>query len=450
MNTERTLLVADDNPDHRRFYRQALTPYGNVVEATNGQEALESVMQKRPDLIVLDYMMPGMSGADVLQNLRQNVTTKNLPVIVVTGVSDKESVLKLLQSGASDYVVKPVTPGKLRERVQRLLAPLDSNGGAPGAAQAPPRPPVETTKLAQDEDLLWGRRQAPAVSVEAQPPASSAVIKPARPEVPVGERILEVFTTPPNGIAELGRGQDFKDLLLADPRMSVQFVKYVNSGAFSKLDRCNDAARGAEILGPTRVAQFAVTMEMRRAWPAVPTGRLNRTRLLRHSVQTALACVQLSEIMGFCDEMYFFAGLFHDVGKIALETADPDRYRQMLEYAATQKLSELEAEQEVFGIGHPEAGGIVLTAWGVPTQIVTGAAEHEASPQGIAGHLCFLANRLAHHVDSQAAMIKKFVQEVPSDTLNALGLDEGQIIRAASLLKTAELVAIALSNHSEP
>ncbi|MGE0550517.1 MAG: response regulator [Kofleriaceae bacterium] len=117
-----TLLVVDDVDDNRDLLSRRLRRVGfNVVVAANGPDALAMLAAKRIDLVILDVMMPGMSGIDVLKAIRDNAALANVAVIMVTARAESEQVVEALDAGANDYVTKPIDFPVLQARVQVAL-----------------------------------------------------------------------------------------------------------------------------------------------------------------------------------------------------------------------------------------------------------------------------------------------------------------------------------------
>jgi CheY-like chemotaxis protein len=107
--SEFTLLVVDDNAENRDVLARHLKTRGfQVLEAEDGQAALDTIEIEHVDLVLLDIMMPGLSGIDVLRVLRQQPSTADLPVIMATAKSQSEDVVEALELGANDYVTKPL------------------------------------------------------------------------------------------------------------------------------------------------------------------------------------------------------------------------------------------------------------------------------------------------------------------------------------------------------
>jgi DNA-binding response OmpR family regulator len=117
------VLVVDDEPDVLLLCRLNLEQLGHeVIEAPNGQVALELVRERDPDLIVLDLMLPGIDGYDVLQRLRTEVASATIPVLVLTAKSLQADRDRTRELGAAAFVTKPFLPDELCATVERVLA----------------------------------------------------------------------------------------------------------------------------------------------------------------------------------------------------------------------------------------------------------------------------------------------------------------------------------------
>ncbi|ODT82669.1 MAG: histidine kinase [Pelagibacterium sp. SCN 64-44] len=117
------LLLVDDEPVNIQVLRNVLQPLGYSLEtARNGHEAVDAVCRSKPDLVILDVMMPGMSGLDVARKLRERHTLYELPIIMLTARSRTRDLLAGFESGANDYVCKPFVKDELLARISTLLA----------------------------------------------------------------------------------------------------------------------------------------------------------------------------------------------------------------------------------------------------------------------------------------------------------------------------------------
>jgi CheY-like chemotaxis protein len=128
MTEKRKILAVDDESDVLLIIKTALMSEGfEVVTASNGPDALALASDHIPDLIILDVMMPEMNGFEVLQHLREGPSTRSVPVIMLTGISDKNKIREALDSGIEYYVVKPFEFHDLMSKVKIVLADRDSN-----------------------------------------------------------------------------------------------------------------------------------------------------------------------------------------------------------------------------------------------------------------------------------------------------------------------------------
>lgn len=115
---DRVLLV-DDVPDNLSLLHDALDEHGyTVLAATSGEAALTRAQQARPDIVLLDAMMPGMDGFEVARRLKGDPATAHIPIIFMTGLTETEHLVAALQAGGVDYVTKPLDPRAVLARMQ--------------------------------------------------------------------------------------------------------------------------------------------------------------------------------------------------------------------------------------------------------------------------------------------------------------------------------------------
>lgn len=122
MADKHTLLLVDDEPTNLRVLRTVLQDDYRLLFAKSGEEALQLVQQQQPDLILLDVMMPGLTGYEVCSRLKADAATQRLPVIFVTALKDELDETKGFAAGAVDYITKPISPAVVRARVKTHLS----------------------------------------------------------------------------------------------------------------------------------------------------------------------------------------------------------------------------------------------------------------------------------------------------------------------------------------
>lgn len=119
-----TILVVDDEPSILRLVAAALETHGyNVLLADNGVEAITLCERRKPDLVLLDIMMPHMDGNEVRRRLKSQDATKDIPIVHLSAVGDFSQQLEALDEGTIDYITKPFAPSELREKVAGYLDP---------------------------------------------------------------------------------------------------------------------------------------------------------------------------------------------------------------------------------------------------------------------------------------------------------------------------------------
>lgn len=117
-----TILVVDDEPDIREVIRFALESAGfRVVEAGHADDARKLLATENPDLILLDWMLPGRSGLELAQQIKQNARTRAVPIIMVSARGEESDRVRGLDTGADDYIAKPFSPREMVARVNAVL-----------------------------------------------------------------------------------------------------------------------------------------------------------------------------------------------------------------------------------------------------------------------------------------------------------------------------------------
>ena len=117
-----SILIVEDEPEIRELLNFSLVRAGfDVAEAASGEMALQYLDNKLPDILIVDWMLPGMSGVELAKRLRRDELTNKLPLLMLTARSEETDLLKSFESGIDDYMSKPFSPRELVARIKALL-----------------------------------------------------------------------------------------------------------------------------------------------------------------------------------------------------------------------------------------------------------------------------------------------------------------------------------------
>jgi DNA-binding response OmpR family regulator len=159
------ILVVDDNPTNRDILDMRLKANGyEVLHAGDGEEALAAAIEHRPDLILLDVMMPKMNGIEVCRRLKADPALPFMPIVLVTARADSQDVVEGLEAGADEYLTKPVDQKALVARVKALLR-LKVLHETKQAAAAAAKPAVPEKPTGTDLFLSYSRQDRPKIEI---------------------------------------------------------------------------------------------------------------------------------------------------------------------------------------------------------------------------------------------------------------------------------------------
>lgn len=154
-DTKNVILIVDDEPGFRRIYRDVLENEGYVVlEAENGQQGFDTAVAEKPGLVLLDIVLPGLSGFEVLKKIRADAAISDLPIIFFSVLGDKETIKKGLELGANDYTVKGFyTPREILSKIRDLLMKSSVRKSLNSYAVSVQEQQIDAMKLKQDIGL---------------------------------------------------------------------------------------------------------------------------------------------------------------------------------------------------------------------------------------------------------------------------------------------------------
>jgi two-component system alkaline phosphatase synthesis response regulator PhoP len=124
MEDTQKILIADDELYIRLLVKDILEPEFNVLEASNGEEAVNSTYTEKPDLVLMDILMPKLDGYTACYAIKNNEQTKDIPVVMLTGVGHELNRQLSKEMGATAYITKPFNPEDLLDKVRQYASPL--------------------------------------------------------------------------------------------------------------------------------------------------------------------------------------------------------------------------------------------------------------------------------------------------------------------------------------
>jgi len=199
MNKSKKILVADDEPDILEIIQFNLQAEGfDVLTAKNGDEALVKAKSFQPDLIILDVMMPGKTGMEVCELLRMNPAFRDTLIIFLTALSDEMTEIKGLESGADDFLSKPVSTKVLLSKVNALFRRINNTTDSPILQVGELRINREKYIVSlHNEDIVLARKEFELLSLLASRPGkvflrNEILSRIWGTEVIVGDRTIDV------------------------------------------------------------------------------------------------------------------------------------------------------------------------------------------------------------------------------------------------------------------
>ncbi|NOZ28873.1 MAG: response regulator [Chloroflexi bacterium] len=252
-----TILVVDDEPDVQKLLALILTKAGfQVATADNGEEALAQAASVAPDLILLDIMMPGMDGYEVLKRLRSDPVLTHIPVIILSAKGSVQDRVKGLRMGADDYVPKPADPMELVARVEAVLTRMQRAGSEPRGrviAFLGAKGGVGTTTIAINVGAAIAQSQRVVLAELRRGLGSAASLLGLRPRHTLGDLmatcgtpsatdIQSALTAHACGLRLLAASQDIPEVTTADEEFPTALLeRLIHSAQFVLLDLAPDA-----------------------------------------------------------------------------------------------------------------------------------------------------------------------------------------------------------------
>lgn len=333
------VLFVDDEPFVLQGLQRLLRPMRSewdMAFVDSGAQGLQVLAAEPYDVVVADMRMPGMNGAEFLQKVmeRHPATIR----LVLSGHADQELILQV-EGAAHQFLSKPCDPDLLRAVIRTA------------------------TQLG---DKLPSERMRRVLGSIAHVPVLPAVY----------QEIVDLLARESSTVEALGQ------IVMKDPGLTANILKLVNSAYFGLRQEVSDPAEAVSFLGVETLKSLALlhgVFQQVQSFPAC----ISRAHLWQHSLDLAAASREIARREGFdraAQSACYTSGLLHDVGLLVLGSGFPKEYGLIAETLRQGTARLVDAERQVLGVHHGEAGGHLLGLWGLPPVIVEAVAGHHAPP----------------------------------------------------------------------
>ena len=349
-----------------------------VDTACSGLEALQLLEEEPADVVVSDMKMPGMDGAQLLSEVSRlyPATVR----IMLSGQADRDAVYRAV-SPMHQYLAKPCEAEELKATIARSCSLSHL---------------LEATRSHE----IIGR----ITSLPSMPDIYQKVVSEIESE---------------NGtVAKVG------DLISQDPAMTAKILQLANSAIFGSRATITSPAQAAVLIGMDSLQSLVLSLSVFKSFENTSAIGFDMNSLAQHSFTVGTLARHISKAENLSKEIAseaFTAGLLHDVGKLILATFAKDEFAAAIAKSKSEQISLIDAEKEIFGLGHDGIGGYLLSIWGLPQNIVESVSFHHTAEQFQGDELSsaavvYIANHLSkgQHAPEQQ---RKF-----DDFISAMGL----------------------------
>ncbi|OGV68242.1 MAG: hypothetical protein A3K19_12230 [Lentisphaerae bacterium RIFOXYB12_FULL_65_16] len=339
------ILVVDDEPMIQKVLERVIeaTIPSDITTASSGYQALGLLKREPFDVVITDFSMPGMDGPEflaIVKDLRPDAVR-----LIFTGNDGADSALRAVDV-AHQYFLKPTAMMTISDRIQRVLKIRDLLPEACSLEQI----------VSQIETL---------------------------PSIPAVYHELEVeLHNPDVSMEKIGK------IVAQDISLSAKVLQLVNSAFFGLREGVSNPAQASTLLGLKVLQALILTTHIFSEWKDKKLPGFSIHDLWDHSLGTAAIAqeIALAEAADTATkEDLYVAALFHDIGKLIVAANLPDSYLRVREICRKDKVSEVEAEIQVMGVSHAEAGAYLLAVWGFSDAVVNGSAFHHHPERHAAG-----------------------------------------------------------------
>jgi putative nucleotidyltransferase with HDIG domain len=344
------ILVAEDE-ENIRFALKTIAsknlPCDEVVTCENGEVAWEKLQAENFSLVISDWNMPLKTGFELLEAMRGNEQTRNVPMLLLTARSDKTSVISALQAGVSDYITKPFDKDMLVQKANKLLA----KSLAAHAQEKPAEGAQGNSALSVADEVIKRIR-------------SGETALPVLPEL--ADKVEELFQQSDVDLAELVK------VVQTDPGITSKLISISNSPQYRGMAEIKSLDKAISRIG-LKMTQSYVLILAKRGLFKVNEPRYEATlnRIWQHSLATAACARALAHKLALNDaDGYYTMGLLHDIGKLLLLQIFSEIAKKRADATEQQCL-------ELMDRHHGEFGAMLLAKWKFPGDYQQVALYHE-------------------------------------------------------------------------
>lgn len=402
-----------------------------VTVAEHGQDAVRQLGEGVPDLILLDLAMPVMDGLSFLKVIRSNEKTQDVPVIVLSAVTDKPKIVQAVKLGISSYLLKSKFSLKeMTAQIETCLQGSTPAAGGPGARGDQPAPPTTVGGNAgTPSSATPATRPTPATSATSTSIPSFALsaptedpvealksIKPLMSRTEIMERVesnaeLKGFSPAVAQVLKLTGNarcsiEQVARAISQDHGIALKILRLANSAVYTRGEPVDSVQMAVMRIGLEQIRQTVLNLAVVERFSSNEVGGIDIGQFWEHAIATGLIASELAHARGEKDlDSAFTMGLLHDIGRIFFTELFGEMYQQVMETARRLALPLEQVEARMLLYTHADVMDRVLHGWKFSKQLINPVVFHHLSagnirrsaPRQIVEVASLgLANRLAH------------------------------------------------------
>jgi len=348
-----TILIAEDD-EHICIALNAIVKKAincdKIVLAEDGDKAWTALQNNKFDLIISDWNMPGLTGQQLLDKVRQSKEHKTTPFLMLTARADKTSVITAVQSGANDYITKPYEKDKLIEKIKNLLAQAKQRSSSIDSLQQ------ENASKNQDESqdiiqYILGRFKEGKVELPILPHVYNSVNKAMEEDDDSFDKIVSIVET--------------------EPAISATLITISNSSFYRGASVNQTLEQAISRIGLKATKHYLFMIEGKFLFKSEHRDfMIIMKKLWEHALATAIMARTISQHLKKGDmDVLFSMGLLHDIGKLPLVNI-------MIELSGKRDDIDEKMIHHVFEELHTDIGAIMLTQWHFPEEAINIVKNH--------------------------------------------------------------------------